>query len=237
MSNEGLGGEAISILTCDDYFLIREGLKAVLGRQPDMKIVGEVETAEEAIRLVDDLLPDVVIMDILLPGMNGMEATRIIKRNHPSVAVVALTRYTDTESIMEIYRSGAAAYLAKSVKAQELVTTVRAVYNGGVMLHAHIANAVIQSFNKSTDVGLDAARAALSSREMAVLQLVARGRSNKEIAQELSISVRTAQNHIANIFRKLELNDRVSAAVYAIKQGLAKPAEGSPPPSANRHAE
>ncbi|HEY8475992.1 MAG TPA: response regulator transcription factor [Chloroflexota bacterium] len=215
--------EPIRVLICDDYYLIREGLKVVLGRYSDIKIIAEAETAEEALPLVEEFLPDVVIMDVLLPGMDGMEATRRIKQAHPSVAVIVLTRYDDVEHIMQIYSCGASAYLRKGVKAEELVTTIRAVSNGGVVLHPHVATAVIQAFSKVPDAHRNVARASLSAREIEVLRLVAQGLSNKEIARRLNISVRTAQNHLANIFRKLELNDRFAAAVYALRQGLAEP--------------
>lgn len=220
--------EPIRLLVCDDYFLIREGVKAAVKVAPDLEVIGEADSAEDAIRLVADLLPDVVIMDILLPGMNGIEATRLIKDSHPSVAVVVLTRFDDAEHILQIYRAGASAYLVKAVRAEELLTTIRAVTNGGVVLHSHVADAVIQSFSRSQEVPSIPSRARLSTREMEVLRLVARGLSNKEIARELGISLRTAQNHMANIFHKLELNDRVSAAVYAVQQGLATPEEASP---------
>lgn len=215
--------DPIRLLVCDDYYLIREALKVVLGREPGMEVVAEAETGEEALRMVDDFLPDVVIMDILLPGLNGIQATRVIKQSHPSVAVVALTRYEDVEHIMEIYRSGASAYLGKGVKAEDLVRTIRAVYSGAVVLHPGVAAAVIQAFGRPSMAPLGSSQAGLSPREQDVLQLLAQSLSNKEIARELSISIRTAQNHIASIFRKLELDDRVSAAVYAISQGLAKP--------------
>ncbi len=215
-------GEPVRLLICDDYLLIREGLKAVLSREPDIQVVGEAETAERALELVDELLPDVVIMDILLPGMDGIQATRMIKQDHPSVAVVAVTRYDDIDHIMEIYRSGASAYLKKGVKGEELSSTVRAVAVGAIVLHPHVADAVIRTFDILSALPYAPARANLSVRETDVLKLVARGLSNKEIARELGISLRTAQNHIANIFRKLELSDRVSAAVFAVNQGIAK---------------
>lgn len=227
-SNFDAGLEPIRLLICDDYFLIREGLKAVVTGAPDLEVVAEADNAEDAIRLVADMLPDVVIMDVMLPGMNGMEATRLIKDSHPSVAVVVLTRFDDSEHILQIYRAGASAYMVKAVRAEELLTTLRAVANGGVVLHPHVADAVIQSFSRSQEAPSIPNRARLSTREMEVLRLVARGLSNKEIARELGISLRTAQNHIANIFHKLELNDRVSAAVYAVQQGLATPEEVSP---------
>ncbi len=220
--------EPIRLLICDDYQLIREGLKTVLGREPDFQVVGEAEAAERALELVDELLPDVVIMDILLPGMDGIQATRLIKQDHPSVAVVAVTRYDDIDHIMEIYRSGASAYLKKGVKGEELCNTVRAVAGGAIVLHSHVADAVIRTFDVLSTLPYAPVRANLSVRETDVLRLVARGLSNKEIARELGISLRTAQNHIANIFRKLELSDRVSAAVFAVNQGIAKPEEASP---------
>lgn len=229
---EGLSTDPVRILICDDYFLIREGLKSVLARVPGVEVVADTESAEEALKIVDDLLPDVVIMDIMLPGIDGIQATRLIKQNNPSVAVVALTRYDDLDHIMEIYRSGASAYLVKGVGAEELVRTVRAVCDGSVVLHPMAADAVIRSFRQAPSVVTDPGHPSLSTREVEVLRLVARGLSNKEIARDLGISLRTAQNHLGNIFRKLELNDRVSATLYAINEGIAVADEENQGPTA-----
>jgi DNA-binding NarL/FixJ family response regulator len=223
--------DAIRVVICDDYFLIREGLKAVISNADGIVVVGAVGTAEEALGLVQDLLPDVVIMDIALPGMNGIDAMREIKRTFPGVAIVALTRFDDVEHIIEIYRAGAAAYLMKGVEAEELLMTIQAVSGGRIVLHARVADEVIQTFSEAftaIEVGHDAiAPAGLSQRELEVLRLVARGHSNKEIARELTLSVRTVQNHLANIFRKLEINDRISAALYAIGRGITAPDGGA----------
>jgi DNA-binding NarL/FixJ family response regulator len=228
--------EPIRLLVCDDHFLIREGLKAVLSRQADMDVVAEADSAEGALEHVAHLLPDVVLMDIVLPGMDGIQATRLMKQNHPSVAVIALTRYDDVDHIMEIYRSGAAAYLTKDVQLQELVSTIRAVSGGSIVVHVRVAQEMIRAFASTPSLpergGPGALPAAgLSARELEVLTLVAQSKSNKEIARELSISVRTVQNHLANIFRKLEINDRISAAIYAIEQGLAHVGPTAPPAS------
>ncbi|HLH24606.1 MAG TPA: response regulator transcription factor [Chloroflexota bacterium] len=226
--------EPIRILVCDDHFLIREGLKAVLSREADMEVVAEADSAEAALDLVAHLLPDVVLMDIVLPGMDGIQATRLIKQNNPSVAVIALTRYDDVEHIMEIYRSGAAAYLAKEVQAQELLSTIRTVAGGSVVLHVRVAQEMLRAFSHTPALSGRAPApgalpaAGLSARELEVLRWVAQSRSNKEIARELSISVRTVQNHLANIFRKLEINDRISAAIYAIEQGISPTSPGVP---------
>jgi NarL family two-component system response regulator LiaR len=219
--------DRIRVVICDDHFLIREGLKAVISRTVDIDVVGAAGSAEDAIQLVEDLLPDVVIMDIMLPGIDGIQATRMIKHAFPSVAVVALTRFDDVEHIMDLYRAGAAAYLMKGVEADELLETIHAVSKGRIVLHARVAREVIQTFSEASaaihSVGHDAvAPSGLSQRELEVLRLVAQGKTNKEIALTLTLSVRTVQNHLANIFRKLELNDRISAALYAINEGIAK---------------
>jgi two-component system response regulator DegU len=230
-----LSTEPIRVLVCDDHFLIREGLKAVLRREADMDVVAEADSAEAALDLVAHLLPDVVLMDIVLPGLDGIQATRLIKQNHPSVAVIALTRYDDVDHIMEIYRSGAAAYLTKDVQMQELLSTIRAVSSGSIVVHVRVAQEMIRAFASAPSPperagGPGALQAAgLSARELEVLTLVAQSKSNKEIARELGISVRTVQNHLANIFRKLEINDRISAAIYAIEQGIAHVGQPAPP--------
>lgn len=215
--------DGIRIYICDDYYIIREGLKSILAREPDLEVVGEAETAEEAVEQVAELLPDVVIMDIALPGMDGIQATRLIKQTNPSVAVLALTRYDDTDHIMQIYRSGASAYLIKSVRADELISAIRTLHGGGILLHPHLAGDVIEAFSEPLAGASSPGYAAgLTPSELKVLRLLAEGLSNREIAQRLGISLRTVQNHLANIFRKLQLNDRISAAVYAVRHGIAE---------------
>jgi NarL family two-component system response regulator LiaR len=219
--------DLIRLAICDDHLLIREGLKSLLARDPSIHVIGDFVTAEAVMERVADLLPDVLIMDVVLPGIDGIEATRMIKTAHPSIAVVILTRYDDTDHILQIYRAGASAYLTKGVDAEELLTTIHAVAGGSVVLHPQVAEEVIRAF---ASVGNDLlgdrdppaiAGAGLSPRELEVLRLVAVGHTNKEIARDLCISVRTAQHHLANIFRKLEINDRISAAILAIEAGVA----------------
>jgi DNA-binding NarL/FixJ family response regulator len=218
--------DLIRLAICDDHLLIREGLKALLARDPGIHVVGDFVAAEAVIERVADLLPDVLIMDVVLPGLDGIQATRIIKTAHPSVAVVVLTRYDDTDHILQIYRAGASAYLTKGVDAEELLTTIHAVAGGSVVLHPQVAEEVIRAFAAAGHQLVDGrgppaiAGAGLSPRELEVLRLVAVGHTNKEIARDLCISVRTAQHHLANIFRKLEINDRISAAILAIEAGV-----------------
>lgn len=223
--------DTIRVFICDDYYVIREGLRAILARDPDLEIVGEAENGAEAVERVAHLLPDIVIMDIAMPGMDGIQATRLIKQANPSVGVIAFTRYDDPDHILEIYRSGASGYLVKSARADEILSTIHAVHEGGVLLHPQVAGDVIRAFagaSVSAAPPLAEHTAGLTSRELEVLRLIGQGLTNKEIAQRLDVSVRTVQNHAANIIRKLHLNDRIAAAIYAINRGLTAGAASAP---------
>jgi len=202
------------VYVCDDYFLIREGVKATLVSAPDVVVVGEAESAEQALEQLVEHLPDVVLMDVALPGIDGIEATRRLRSAAPSVKVIALTRYEDTSHILQLYRAGAVAYLPKGVRAPELLNAIRTTQAGGVVLHPRVADELLEAF-AAADPTEQEGLSPLSPHETEVLREVGWGRSNKQVADALSQSEGTIQNHIANILRKLELNDRIGAAIDA----------------------
>ena len=211
-------GERIRVYVCDDYFLIREGVKATLANAPDIEVVGEAEWAEQALEQVVEQLPDVVLMDVALPGIDGIEATRRLRSAAPSVKVIALTRYEDTSHILQLYRAGAVAYLPKGVRAPELLNAIRTTQAGGVVLHPRVADELLEAF-AGADSTEQAGLSPLSPQETEVLRQVAWGRSNQQVADALSQSEGTVQNHVANILRKLELNSRIVDAMDASDRG------------------
>lgn len=219
--------DRIRVFTCDDYPLILEGVRAILAKHADIELVGEAGSAEDSLPYIAELLPDVVLMDVALPGIDGIIATRQIKATCPSIAIIALTRYDDVDHILQLYRSGASAYLVKDVGPDQLIETIRTVASGAVVVHPRVAERVVGSFEEDPTVRETSAlgRRGLTEREVQVLRLVAQGMPNKGIASILSISVRTVENHLANILRKLNVNFRMQAALYAIREGLASEIE------------
>ena len=209
----------IRIVIADDHAVVRQGTRSLLERESDMEVVGEAGDGEEAVRIIDQLKPDVAILDIAMPKLNGVEVTRQIKPRHPSTAVLILTAYDDDEYVFALLEAGAAGYLLKDVDSREVVEAVRAVSAGESVLHPVIARKVISRFRPAA---ADAARekpAGLSEREMEVLKLAARGMSNSDIADALFINVRTVQGHLSAIFNKLGVGSRTEAIFQAVKKG------------------
>ena len=216
-------------MLADDHFVVRSGLRMLLEARPDFEIVGEAETGVEAVARVDALQPDVVLMDIQMPDMGGIEATRRIKKAHADTAVLALTMHEDDQYFFEMLQAGASGYVPKRAAPDELITAIHTVHRGDVFLYPSLATRLVQHYlgeRKSDD------RAAphddLTPREREVLVLIAEGLTNAEIAEKLVISVKTVDRHRENTMRKLDLHSRVSLVKYAIKMGLIELDEQSP---------
>ena len=217
----------ISLMLVDDHPLFRQGLRRVLEAEPDMEVIIEVAEGNEALRMAKQLVPDVVIMDINLPGMNGLQVTRELKGVMPDMAVIMLTAYHDDEQIFHAVRAGAAAYFPKDVTPRRLVEAIHQVVQGNYVIDdevldkPEVASWLLQQFDQVAYIdGLpNEMFTPLSPREMEILQHIARGQSNKEVAYELGISRQTVKNHMTSILRKLAVNDRTQAALYAVRRG------------------
>lgn len=210
----------IKILIADDHAVVREGTRRVLEQEPDLDVIGEAGDGEEAVEMATSLKPDVAIVDISMPKMDGIEATRRIKSTCPSVNVLILTAYDDDQFIFSLLEAGAAGYLLKTVRSRELVDAVRAVYSGESVLHPSVARKVLNRFvSASGKTQSKEASSLLSEREMEVLKLAAKGFSNQDIADKLCLSIRTVQGHLGHIFNKLQVGSRTEAVVHALKEG------------------
>ena len=210
----------IKILIADDHAVVREGTRQILEYEPDLKVVAEAANGEEAVRLAGSSKPDVVVIDIAMPKVDGIEATRQIKALYPNMAVLVLTAYDDDQFVFGLLEAGAAGYLLKSVRGRELIDAVRRIYAGESVLHPTIARKVLNRFVPTAGkAGKQESSRVLSGRETEVLQLATRGLSNQEIADELSLSLRTIQAHLGHIFNKLQVSSRTEAVVHALKEG------------------
>ena len=211
----------IRLLLADDHAVVRSGLRMLLQAQPDMVIIGEAETGQEAVQRAVELAPDVVLMDIEMPGMNGIEATRRIKANAPASAVLALTMYEDDQYFFEMLRAGASGYVPKRAAPDELVSAIRAVSRGEVFLYPSLAGRLVQDYLRRGPAGEEEPPGdELTPREQEVLTLIAEGLSNNEIADRLVISAKTVDRHRENLMRKLKLHNRVDLVKYALRKGL-----------------
>jgi len=210
----------IRILLADDHAVVRQGTRELLAREADLEVVAEAGDGEEAVRLALVHAPDVAVMDIAMPKLNGIEATRQIKATNPRISVLALSAYDDDQYIFALLEAGAAGYLLKNVSADELVKAIRAVAAGEAVLHPAIARRVVNRFAPSAGAQPAAdALDQLTEREVEVLKLAARGLKNQEIAHELSLSVRTVQTHLSNIFSKMAVGSRTEAVLEALRRG------------------
>ena len=210
----------IKILIADDHAAVREGTRRILEQEPDMEVVGEAGDGEEAVNLAASLKPDVAIIDIAMPKLDGIEATKRIKATWPSINVLILSAYDDDQFIFSLLEAGAAGYLLKSIRSRELIDAIRAVYSGESVLHPSIARKVLNRFvSTSGKPEGQEPSGVLSDREMEVLKLAAKGLSNQDIAEKLCLSIRTVQGHLGHIFNKLQVGSRTEAVVRALKEG------------------
>lgn len=212
--------DRITVVLVDDHEIVRRGVRAFLATQPDLEVVGEAATGEAAVQVAGEHAPDVALVDLLMPGIGGVEAIRLLKRASPHTQVVALTSYHEDEHIFAALRAGAASYLLKDVPAGELAETVRRAARGESVLHPRVAARVVQGLRGGRDV--PNAFVELSERELEVLRLIAAGLSNGAIAEKLVISEKTVKGHVSNILSKLHILDRTQAAVLAWQQGLVR---------------
>jgi NarL family two-component system response regulator LiaR len=211
----------ITVLIVDDHDVVRQGVHAYLDALPDFTVVGEAESGDAAVQLARDLVPDVTLMDLVMPGTDGVEATRKVKNVSPRTQIVVLTSYHQDEHIFPALRAGAISYMLKDVKMEELAEAIRRAARGEATLHPRVAVRVIQEFHGARDQGLNPFTE-LTEREMEVLKLVANGMTNSEIAEGLVISENTVKGHVSNILSKLHLADRTQAAVYAWREGIVR---------------
>lgn len=210
--------EQIRIVLADDHVVVREGTRQIIERERDLIVVGEAGDGREAVALAEQEQPDVAVVDISMPVMNGIEATRAIKRISPRTGVLVFTAYDYDEYVFAILEAGAAGYLLKNVRGSELVDAVRRVYAGESVLHPTIAKKVVSRVAQSVSIEEPQANELLTDRELEVLRLAAAGLSNRQIADQLIVSPRTVQSHMANIFGKLQVGSRTEAVMVGLRR-------------------
>jgi len=213
--------DAITVMIVDDHEMVRRGACSYLEAQPDISVVAQASSGEEAVKLAQEFIPDVVLMDLVMPGMDGVEATRRVKDISPRSQIVILTSFHQDEFIFPALQAGAISYLLKDVKASELVEAIRRAARAEATLHPRIAARVIKTF-RSLEPEEATPFIALTEREMEVLKLIAKGYSNDKIAEQLVISMGTVKGHVSNILSKLHLVDRTQAAAYAWQAGIVR---------------
>jgi len=212
----------IRVLIADDHAILREGLRALLKTAGDVEVVGEAEDGESAIAEAARLRPDVVLMDVSMPGLGGLEATLQIRKDHPEIRIVVLTQYEDREYLRRFLQAGVAGYLLKKTAGADLVSAIRAVARGGLVLDPSLAKDALQEQPLDTSQPREDPYDLLTDREKQVLKLVAEGRSNKEVAELLDISVKTAMSHREHIMDKLDLHNRTDLVKFALKRGVVR---------------
>ena len=215
--------ERIKVLIADDHRVVREGLMAILKTKENIEVVGEAQDGQDAIQKVRTLEPDVILMDVSMPRMGGVEATRQIKREFPHIGIIALTMYDEQQYIFDLVRAGATGYLLKDSESSQIVEAIRAIHRGESLIHPSVASKILAEFSLlAQKKGKKASweHHDLTEREVTVLRLVADGKTNKEIANNLDLSEKTVKNHVRNIFHKLQVYDRTQAAILGIRKGI-----------------
>jgi NarL family two-component system response regulator LiaR len=210
-------GDKISVIIVDDHAIVRQGLRTYLELQPDIEVLGEASNGSEAVALARETLPDIVLMDLVMPQGDGVEATRTITGLAPSTRVIVLTSFSEDEKVFASIKAGAQGYLMKDVLPTELVRAIRTVHRGEAQLDPEIARKLMQEF---TNPQPTTPKHDLTERELEVLRLIAQGKSNKDISEDLVLSEKTVKTHVSNILQKLHLSDRTQAAVYALRQKI-----------------
>ena len=210
----------IKILLVDDHQILRDGIRSILRGHQDIEVVGEASDGRTAIKLVDELKPDVVIMDISMPDVNGIDATKRIKEKHPDVKIIALSMHHDRQFLLEIFRAGASGYLIKDSAFDELEHAIRFIIDGKRYINPQIASLLIDSIIKQTPTPSHHGLSLLTEREKQVLQLIADGKSTKEIAAELKVSTKTVESHRRQVMGKLNIKSVAELTKFAIREGL-----------------
>jgi two-component system, NarL family, response regulator LiaR len=210
--------EKIRIFVADDHIIVREGLRALLSTEPDVDIIGEAADGKEAVTAVRALRPDVILLDLVMPQMSGLDVIVAVTQENPQARILVLTSFSDDDKVFPAIKAGALGYLLKDSSPQELIQAIRDVYHGEPSLDPNIALKLLREFKEPTDQ--PPAPESLTDREMKVLSLVSRGLTNQEIAEILVISERTVRTHVGNILNKLHFANRTQAALYAIRKGM-----------------
>ncbi|MDI3477525.1 MAG: two-component system, NarL family, response regulator DegU [Thermoanaerobacterium sp.] len=200
----------INILIADDHVLLRQGLKQIIELEEDMKVIYQASDGEEAYEIAKKISPDIILMDINMPNINGIKAAKMLKNDNPKNKIMFLTIYNDKEYLMEALKIGVEGYILKDADSDELIKAIRTISNGGVYIHPSLVSEI-------ENLDVDECKKELTDREMQILNLIAEGYSNKEIADKLFLSEKTVKNHVYNIFRKLDVKDRTQAAIYLLK--------------------
>jgi len=219
MTNTEIQSEMIRILITDDHAIVREGLRTLIGTEPGMEVVGEATDGLEAVKTACDLRPDVILMDMAMPHMGGLEAIQKIKQQCPEAQILVLTSFSDDETVFPAIKAGALGYLLKNTSPERLLSAIRDVHQGKPSMSSDIANKLMRELQRESN--LPPTKEPLTNRELDVLKLVAQGMTNQEIAAELVIGEGTVRTHVSNILSKLHLANRTQAALYALREGYS----------------
>ncbi|MGH3350835.1 MAG: response regulator [Nocardioides sp.] len=211
----------ISVILVDDHQIVRQGVRAFLSTQADLLVVGDVGTGEEGVALAAELAPDVVLLDLIMDGMDGVDATRLIKEASPCSQVVILTSYDDDANIFPALRAGALSYVLKDIGSDALADAIRSAARGDAVLHPRVAGRVIDELRGGRDRSSQAI-SSLTDRELEVVRLIAAGLTNSQLAERLVLSEKTVKGHVSNVLNKLQLNDRTQLAVLAWREGIVR---------------